>query len=76
MTIYHVVYDNQFGEEVADFGFYVDELDAEKRAVEIRMKAPLESGKVRIEEVFVHDSSRAEENKDDRTFIPYRLRDL
>ncbi len=58
MTIYQVVYYNQFEERVAEFGFYEDKLDAEKRAFEVRMKAPLKSGKVRIEEIFVEDSSQ------------------
>ena len=57
MTIYQVVYYNRFGERVADFGYYADKLDAEKRSVEVRIKAPLESGKVCIEDVYVHDSS-------------------
>ncbi|MCF6207219.1 MAG: hypothetical protein L3J47_10060 [Sulfurovum sp.] len=57
MTIYQVVYYNQFGERVADFGYYEDKLDAEKRAFEVRMKTSPESGKVCIEDVFVHDST-------------------
>ena len=57
MTIYQVVYYNHYGERVADFGFYEDKLDAEKRALEIRVKTSDESGNVRIEEVFVHDST-------------------
>lgn len=57
MTIYQVVYYNRFGDRVADFGYYEDQLDAEKRAFEVREKASPESGEVRIEEVFVHDSS-------------------
>ena len=57
MTIYQVVYYNQFGDRVADFGYYEDRLDAEKRAFEVRMKTSLESGEVCIEDVFVHDSS-------------------
>jgi len=57
MTIHQVVYYNQYGERVADFGFYEDKLDAEKRALEIRVKTSEESGNVRIEEVFVHDST-------------------
>jgi hypothetical protein len=57
MTIYQVVYYNQFGDRVADFGYYVDRLDAEKRAFEIRIKTSPESGEVCIEDVFVHESS-------------------
>jgi len=57
MTIYQVVYYNPFGDRVADFGYYEDRLDAEKRAFEIRMKTSPESGKVAIEDIFVHDSS-------------------
>ena len=57
MVIYQVVYYNQFGERVADFGYYEDQLDAEKRAFEVRMKTSIESGKVCIEDVFVHDST-------------------
>ncbi len=57
MTIYQVIYYNQFNEKVADFGFYEDKLDAEKRAFDVRMKTPLESGKVCVEDVFVHDST-------------------
>jgi len=57
MTIYQVVYYNQYGERVADFGFYEDKLDAEKRALEIRVKTSEKSGNVQLEEVFVHDST-------------------
>ena len=57
MTIYQVVYYNQYDEKVADFGFYEDKLDAEKRALEIRVKTSDASGKVRIEDVFVYDST-------------------
>jgi len=60
MTIYQVVYYNQHGERVADFGYYEDKLDAEKRAFSVRMKTSFESGKVRIEDVFVHDSTHKE----------------
>ena len=74
MTIYQVVYCNQFGERVADFGYYEDKLDAEKRVFEVRMKAPLESGKVCIEDVFVNDSthfaskgSKRDETRQQRT---------
>ena len=63
MTIYQVTYFNNYGERVADFGFYADKLDAEKRAFEVRIKAPLESGKVEIQNIFVHDSSVKEEKK-------------
>ncbi|GEM_PF-3921383 len=61
MIIYQVVYYSQFSERVADFGFYEDKLDAEQRAFEVRMKTPVDSGKVEIEEVFVHDSSHKAE---------------
>ena len=37
MTIYQVTYYNNYGERVADFGFYEDKLDAEKRAFEVRI---------------------------------------
>jgi hypothetical protein len=57
MTIYQVVYYNRFGERVADFGYYEDKIDAEERAFEVRMKTSLESGKVCVEDIFVHDSS-------------------
>ncbi len=57
MTIYRVTYLNNYGEEVANFGYYADKLDAEKRAFEVRMKVSLESGKVDIVDVFVHDCS-------------------
>jgi len=60
MTIYQVVYHNRFGEKVAEFGYYEDKLDAEKRAFDVRMKAPLKSGKVYIEDIFVEDSSQKE----------------
>jgi hypothetical protein len=60
MTIYQVVYYNQYDERVAEFGYYADKLDAEKRAFDVRMKAPLKSGKVHIEDVFVEDSSQKE----------------
>jgi hypothetical protein len=63
MTIYQVIYFNNYGERVADFGFYADKLDAEKRAFEVRIKTPLESGKVEIQDVFVHDSTVKEEKK-------------
>ncbi|OQX49888.1 MAG: hypothetical protein B5M46_03025 [Epsilonproteobacteria bacterium 4484_20] len=69
MTIYQVVYYNQFEERVAEFGFYEDKLDAEKRAFEVRMKAPLKSGKVRIEEIFVEDSSQ-KESLEKNTHVP------
>ena len=59
MTVYQVIYYNQFGEKVADFGYYADKLDAEKRAFDVRMKTTLESGKVCIEDIFVHDSSHS-----------------
>ncbi len=58
MTIYQVVYYNQFSERVADFGFYEDKLDAEKRAFEVRLKTPVDSGKVTVEEIPVHDSTQ------------------
>ena len=58
MTIYQVIYNNPYGERVADFGLYVDKLDAEKRAFEVRMKVPLESGQVSVEHLFVHDCSQ------------------
>ena len=61
MTIYQVVYYNQFSEKVADFGFYEDELDAEQRAFEVRRKTPVDSGKVRVEDIFVHDSTQKAE---------------
>ena len=57
MTIYQVVYYNRYGERVADFGYYEDKLDAEKRVFEVRMKTSIESGKVCIEDIFVHDST-------------------
>jgi len=66
MTIYQVIYFNNYGERVADFGFYADKLDAEKRAFEVRIKTPLESGKVEIQDVFVHDSTVKEEKKGTR----------
>jgi hypothetical protein len=65
MTIYQVVFYNRFGERVADFGYYEDKLDAEKRAFEVRMKAAMESGKVCIEDVYVHDSSVPKSEKSD-----------
>jgi hypothetical protein len=61
MIIYQVVYYNQFSEKVAEFGFYEDKFDAEKRAFEVRFKTPSNSGRVEIEEVFVHDSTHKEE---------------
>ena len=61
MKIYQVIYENQYGEKVADFGFYEAYLDAEERAFEVRTKTSLESGKVRIEELHVHE----------RKFNPY-----
>ena len=64
MTIYQVTYFNNYGEQVANFGFYADKLDAEKRAVEVRIKTPLESGKVEIQDIFVHDSSVKEVKKE------------
>jgi hypothetical protein len=64
MTIYQVVYYNPFGERVADLGYYVDRLDAEKRAFEVRMKTSLESGKVTIEDIFVHDSSEGKSDSE------------
>ena len=67
MTIYQVVYYNHYYEIVADFGFYEDKLDAEKRALEIRVKTPDESGSVKIEEVFVHDSSDDTQKKQDNS---------
>ena len=76
MIIYQVVYYNQFSERVADFGFYEDKLDAEKRAFEIRIKTPTDSGKVTIEEVFVHDSThkveevKEEEKVEKKEYIP------
>jgi hypothetical protein len=63
VIIYQVVYYNQYGEKVADFGLYEDQLDAEERALEVRMKTPVDSGKVRIEELSVHDSSRKAESQ-------------
>jgi len=60
MVIYQVVYYNQFSERVAEFGFYEDKLDAEERAFEVRRKTPLDSGKVAVEEIFVHDSTQKE----------------
>jgi len=63
MTIFQVVYYNQFGERVADFGFYEDKIDAEERAFEVRIKAPTKSGKVCIEDVFVHDDSQKKEKE-------------
>ena len=70
MTIYQVVYYNHYYERVADFGFYEDKLDAEQRALEIRVKTSDESGSVKIEEVFVHDSSDdTREKQDDSTKV-------
>ena len=63
MTIYQVIYFNNYGERVADFGFYEDKLDAEKRAFEVRMQTPLESGKVEIQDIFIHDSTVIKEKK-------------
>jgi hypothetical protein len=63
MTIYQVTYYNNYGERVADFGFYEDKLDAEKRAFEVRIKTPLESGNVKIQDVFVHDSTLKKNEK-------------
>ena len=57
MTIYQVVYYNHFGERVADFGYYEDKLDAERRALEVRVKTSQTHGKVCVEDVFVEDSS-------------------
>jgi hypothetical protein len=57
MTIYQVVYYNRFGVRVADFGYYADKIDAEERAFEIRTKTSIESGKVCVEDIFVHDST-------------------
>jgi len=76
MTIYQVVYYNQYGERVADFGFYEDKLDAEKRAFEVRLKTPVDSGKVRVEEVFVHDSScKKEIEEEEKEYLPiYELK--
>jgi len=76
MTIYQVVYYNQFSERVADFGFYEDKLDAEKRAFEVRLKTPVNSGKVTVEEIFVHDSTHkmesleAEQKAEEKEYIP------
>ena len=67
MIIYQVVYYSQFSERVADFGFYEDKLDAEQRAFEVRMKTPVDSGKVEVEEVFVHDSSHKKEMEEAET---------
>jgi hypothetical protein len=66
MIIYEVVYYNQYGEKVADFGLYEDQLDAEERALEVRMKTPVDSGKVRVEELFVHDSSHKAKSQEEQ----------
>jgi hypothetical protein len=67
MTIYQVVYYNPFGERVADLGYYEDKLDAEQRAFEVRMKTSPESGKVSIEDIFVHDSSEGKSDLERRS---------
>jgi len=69
MTIYQVIYFNNYGERVADFGFYEDKLDAEKRAFEVRLKAPLESGKVEIQDIFVHDISQSEKRSATKKYL-------
>ena len=73
MTIYQVIYFNNYGERVADFGFYEDKLDAEKRAFEVRLKAPLESGKVEIQDVFVHDISQSKKRSATKNIYNFKL---
>ncbi len=72
MKIYQVVYENQYGEKVADFGFYEAYLDAEERAFEVRMKTSLESGNVRIEEILVHEKKYHSPKV--KPVKPYRLK--
>jgi len=74
MTIYQVVFYNNFGERVADFGFYEDQLDAEKRAFDVRIKTSLESGKVCIEDVFVHDSSQEPERQETKKTTTHQIK--
>jgi len=56
MTVYKVIYLNHYGEQVAEFGYYKDKLDAEKRVFDVKLKAS-QNGKVEIQDVFVHESS-------------------
>jgi len=81
MTIYQVVFYNQFGDRVADFGYYEDKLDAEKRAFEVKIKTSIKSGKICIEDIFVHESSqeihtneREHHNKEEKCIYSYDLK--
>ena len=61
MTIYKVVFYDQIGNPVGEFGYYEDKVDAEARAFDVRIHTSLKSGTVKVEEVHVHERSQPAE---------------
>jgi len=59
MTIYKVVFYDQIGNPVGEFGYYEYKVDAEARAFDVRIHTSLKSGRVRVEEVNVHARSES-----------------